>query len=580
MADASMVDPNQMTPGLPTLDYNLESDKVLRRQKIAQMLLEQSQQNQAGHIFSNPMFTGYARSPTEGLGGAIAKIASGVLSGMSQGKADQAQKDLTTQADQRYSERNQQLADLASQVMGGGSPSASANGGSDALIPSPSDAQTMPLPPSDAQVSVPTPLPASPTTIASVLSQMPNQQTSGPPTPPAQTNIPTPAEIAEIAQTDPEGAANLEATLGSTPARSHHGATGSWDAPRSGPQISPQMAAQVLSSLAPPPNNIVPEQAPAPAPPSAPLPIPPELQGPGANPSVTAAVMGTPPPAAPQMNPAQYQLKQQAILGQMMHEGPAAASEAQAIQAQNFTHNDRYQIVADPINGGFVELDKITGRTAPAGMNGAQKVLETKDTPTGVMERTASGWRPSVDANGQPIMSTPSASANDATVRANKESTINTGKAVVSNQSALSSIDATLNRLNRVEQLYNTTATGPIAGHLPNFTSDRQELHSLLAQDIFAETRDAVAGAADAGGAPRMAQSEFKYMANNGGLSQNTTSQAATNLINQQRLRLNALKKSLTQYGSTLDTVAPAQQNTTTTPSRGQTVSAADYGFH
>jgi hypothetical protein len=551
-------DPNSTTPGLPTFDYNLESDKVLRRRQIANMLAQQSQTQGEGKVFSNPMFTGYIPGQNGTPIGAVARVLSAYLSNRQQNQADAAQSALTQQADQRFSDRNSQLAGLASQVLGGGStpPSAPPAGSS--------GAQSFPMPDSGAQTSAPMPLP--PQAAAQVLASTPGPTPSVSAAPDQAT--PTADQLAQIAQTDPEGAANLQATTGTAP---------------QAPPIDPQLAAQVLSQQAappapapapatqgpPPPNNGVPPEANIPSPPV------PTSAAPTA-----AAVLGTQTPApAPQgPTPQQIQLQRQSIISQMMHEGPAAQAQAQAMMQAQYSPGEfktlkdengaEHLIYANPRTGQASEVGRVGAATSPVT---GQTTLQDGTLVNMHKDGTTS---PVIAPGGGAAVS----QSHNADVRADKENTINTGKALTANQSALASVNATLARLDRIQQLYTTTATGPIAGHLPDWTSNRQELHSLLAQDIFAETRDAVSGAADAGGAPRMAQSEFKYMANNGGLSQTTNAPAAINLINQQKLRLTALKQSLGDYGATLQSVAPPQQGGAA-PARGQTVTAADYGF-
>ena len=91
--------------------------------------------------------------------------------------------------------------------------------------------------------------------------------------------------------------------------------------------------------------------------------------------------------------------------------GPVGQQIASAQFSQLFgSKNGRFttEIKADPVNGGFVQVvtDTQTGATryAPLKMDGGgEKVLETKDTPNGIMERTSKGWRLARDGEGVPV---------------------------------------------------------------------------------------------------------------------------------------------------------------------------------
>ncbi|MEB0057319.1 hypothetical protein [Variovorax sp. LG9.2] len=241
------------------------------------------------------------------------------------------------------------------------------------------------------------------------------------------------------------------------------------------------------------------------------------------------------------------------------------AVQAKQLEDQLVGNNGRYKTttIADPINGGFMQSteDSRTGRVSntPLNVSGASKVLETKDTPTGVFERTAQGWRPAVDTStGKPVISTATATDQRATTEAGTK----LDTAVASNTTALASMSAAQARLDRIDQLFKTTWTGPIVGHLFNWTKDRQELQALLAQDIFGETRSAVQSAGDAGAAPKFTGREFQYMEKNGGLNLNTGAPAAANIIAQQRIALNGMQTATQQFGRSL-----AQRAQTNTPS-------------
>lgn len=340
------------------------------------------------------------------------------------------------------------------------------------------------------------------------------------------------------------------------------------------------------------PAPVAPAQTPAAMPPmpqASPMPQNPAQTAPQAMPNAQAAPAMPTPQEQPQIpvtsasspaDPYSHAPSQGELISRLIalgNTGPQGQAIASAQLNQLFaSKNGRFSttVHADPVNGGFVKVttDSQTGNTQVDPITGGsgQKVLETKDTPQGLMERTAAGWRPAVDASGKQIVT--NATASDQ--RAQTEQTVKMGSAANANTSALSAIDSSLARLDRIQQLSHETSVGPLAGHLPNWTAKRQELAALMAQDIFAETKDAVSGAADAGGAPRMAANEFKFMANNGGLSQNMHPEAVDQLIAQQKMRLLRMKQSVSDYGKTLETTAPGGA-----PARGQKVSASQYGF-
>lgn len=235
-------------------------------------------------------------------------------------------------------------------------------------------------------------------------------------------------------------------------------------------------------------------------------------------------------------------------------------------------------VMADPVNGGFIKVteDSATGATQTDRIGSPSGTLVTGQTTD------ANGNRLNVhkdgstsamlDGSGRPVV--------DSTVTArNDDQTTKIGTAVQSNTTAQAAIDTALARNSRIRQLYDDTETGPVTGHLPNWSAKRQELQALLAQDLFGETRNALAGAGDAGGAPKMAQSEFKYMRDNGGLTQTTHSDTAKNIIASMDAQLMAQKQALQGYAQTLKTTAPGAVAPSSVPGRGQTVSAGQWGF-
>src|SRR5665213_2061093 len=100
--------------------------------------------------------------------------------------------------------------------------------------------------------------------------------------------------------------------------------------------------------------------------------------------------------------------------------------------------------------------------------------------------------------------------------------------------SAKAGIPGLIAQLDRMDQLYTTVNTGPLAGALPNWTAGRQELKNLTGQNVFAGVREAVDGAG--GGSQRFTQGELQHFAGgNGGLSLGTKPEVAHNMIAQQR---------------------------------------------
>lgn len=260
-----------------------------------------------------------------------------------------------------------------------------------------------------------------------------------------------------------------------------------------------------------------------------------------------------------------------AELTRIAQTGPMGQQIATAKMNQMFaSKNGRFEtkIMADPVNGGFVQVttDTATGQTLPPQVinAGGGKLVtgQTTDAQGNRLNVHKDGsTSPMLDAQGNPVKDSSVTARND-------DQTLKVGAAVQSNQNAQAAIDAAINRNNRILELYHQTYTGPIGGLIPNGSDARQELHALLAQDLFAETRNALAGAGDAGGAPRMAQSEFKYMKDNGGLSQTTSEHAAENIIANMNAQLMRQKAALQEYGSKL---ASAGSPSVGAPARGQT---------
>jgi hypothetical protein len=272
------------------------------------------------------------------------------------------------------------------------------------------------------------------------------------------------------------------------------------------------------------------------------------------------------------------QAEQIAQLQAIARTGPMGQQMATAqMNAMFGSKNGRFKttVMADPVNGGFIQVteDSATGATQHQRIGGGGEKLvvgETTDEHGNRLNKHKDGsTSPMLDANGKPVV-------DSSVIARNDEQTAKIGAAVQSNANALAAIDTALARNKRIEELYDSTETGPYLGHLPNLTAGRQELNALLAQDLFSETRNALAGAGEAGGAPRMAQSEFQYMRDNGGLKQTTDAKAAKNIIASMNEQLLRQKQALQDHAARLQTTAPGAA---AIPSRGQQVSAAQYGF-
>lgn len=275
------------------------------------------------------------------------------------------------------------------------------------------------------------------------------------------------------------------------------------------------------------------------------------------------------------------QAEQIAQLQAIARTGPLGQQMATAQMNMLFgSRNGRYKttVMADPVNGGFVKVteDTATGATKTdriGSPNGTLITGQTTDAEGNRLNVHKDGsTSPMVDAHGKPVVDSAVTARND-------EQITKIATAQQSNTTALAAIDTAMARNDRILQLYSQTETGPVLGHLPNLTEGRQELQALLAQDLFAETRNALAGAGEAGGAPRMTQSEFEYMRDNGGLKQTTGEGAATNIIASMNAHLLEQKKALQAFGGRLKTTVPGAAAVSHVPGRGQAVNAAQWGF-
>lgn len=178
--------------------------------------------------------------------------------------------------------------------------------------------------------------------------------------------------------------------------KSSGGATGSWGEPAAA-QTAP--AAPQIALAAPP------QQQPAPTPAQAPAAA---AQAPASAAGYMPAIPSTPDMVI-EVPPSQAEMVSR--LAALAQTGPVGAQMATAQMNSLFaSKNGRFNtsVHADPVNGGFIQVvtDTQTGRTQinPIAAAGAgEKVLETKDTPAGIMERTAKGWRLARDGEGNVV---------------------------------------------------------------------------------------------------------------------------------------------------------------------------------
>jgi hypothetical protein len=507
-----------------TFNYGTNADILKRRRQMAEALMAQGQKMPQGQVVPGGPNGFYVRPSA--LSGLAAVLQQG-LGGYLNHKVDEDQKALDANSQAALAYQFQHLRDTApATAPDPNGPVAGSN-----QLPVPDSTQRAPDTPVPTQQLAASLL--GPATGSQVSNGIPVDLNNGP------TPVPSPSDAApEPVQSISPAARSVASAL-----------VGNGDAPA--PSVTPSPAPQ-------------------------PLPV-------NAGPAMPNILAQPAPQATPSVGqtPGEFIQHMQALA----NTGPMGQQLATSMLATQFgDKNGRYKVEMnrDPQTGqlAVVRVDTATGNAQiiSDGGSGGQKVLETKDTPNGVMERTALGWRPAVDNTGRQVVSTATA----ADQRAGNDQTMKVSGAVQSNKAAIGAIDAANARLDRINDLYKQTMTGPVAGHLPDWTSARQELHALLAQDLFAETKDAISAAGDAGGAPKMAQSEFKYMANNGGLAQTTNADAAANLIAQQRLRLNSLRNSLVQHGATLNqqngqTVAPGSG--VVIPGKGQTFNGPSADF-
>jgi hypothetical protein len=594
------------TPSDPsTFNYDVETQKLARQRQAAQALQALAAQSNQGQFVKSGDFTGFAGGNT--VGSTLARVLAGVLGVNANSEADDKQKQLTQDsqdaltwamdpknspagqraaAAQAKSESDAELQREASRTIQGGKridPNADQSPDVQTFAVATPTTTTIPLAQAAAKAlgSMQGVAPSSAAMPVANVSIAPSQAVTGGPQsfgsgsgvsgklgPP--TNLPTgasgglsPSDIATAAKLFGGGSPSpAPAPTGNAPGTSQNvtDATGpATSAPAMPPMPQQSQAPMPQSQMAPPP---------APQPQMAQQQEPTASNGDSRS-MIDQAVANAQPTQADQI----------AQLQAIARTGPMGQQMATAqMNAMFGSKVGRYKttVMADPVNGGFIQVteDSATGATQHQRIGGGGDKIVTGQTTDEHGNRLNvhkdGSTSAMVDANGKPVV-------DSSVIARNDEQTAKIGAAVQSNANALAAIDTALARNKRIEELYDSTETGVVAGHLPNWTPGRQELNALLAQDLFSETRNALAGAGEAGGAPRMAQSEFQYMRDNGGLKQTTDAKAAKNIIASMNEQLLRQKQALQDHAARLQTTAPGAA--AAVPGRGQQVSAAQYGF-
>jgi hypothetical protein len=594
------------TPSDPsTFNYDVEAQKLARQRQAAQALQALGAQSNQGQFIKSGDFTGFAGGNT--VGSSLARVLAGVLGVNANNEADDKQKQLTQDsqdalawamdpknspagqraaAEQMQKEADAELQREANRTLQGGEridPNADQS----------PDVQTF---------AVDTPSTTIIPLAKAAAKALGSKTGGGAGAAMPAANVPTgPAQTVTGGPQSFGSGSGLSRKLGPS-TNLPTGASGG---------LSPDdiaMAAKLFGGGSPSPTpapagnvrgtsqNVTSATGPAPSAPTVP-PMPQQSQAPMPQPQPQmAAPQGPQPqmaqqdePAAPNGDPRSMidqavanaqptQADQIAQLQAIARTGPMGQQMATAqMNAMFGSKVGRYKttVMADPVNGGFIQVteDSATGATQHQRIGGGGEKLVTGQTTDEHGNRLNvhkdGSTSAMLDGSGKPVV-------DSSVVARNDEQTAKIGAAVQSNANALAAIDTALARNKRIAELYDLTETGPFVGHLPNLTKERQELQALLAQDLFSETRNALAGAGEAGGAPRMAQSEFQYMRDNGGLKQTTNKQTAKNLLASMDELLLKQRQAVNDYRDKLQSTAPGAA---AVPSRGQQVSAAQYGF-
>jgi hypothetical protein len=274
---------------------------------------------------------------------------------------------------------------------------------------------------------------------------------------------------------------------------------------------------------------------------------------------------------------------QEQKIGQLMkiaQTGPMGQQMAQGqLQQMYASKNGRFttDVKPDPVNGGFVAVttDSQTGQIkniVPIGMSGS--TLVTGQTTDAIGRR----WNMHKDGSVSPLNDPSGKQIVDPTVvNANNDNATKVAANSASVQGAISGLQGQLNSLDRMDALYDKTSTGPIAGTLPAWTDNRQELQSLAGSNAFAGVREAVDGVG--GGSQKFTQGELSHFSGgNGGLSLDTSPPVAHNIIAQQRAVLTA-KLQAFQAQQSQSPQAPGAAPQGGVPGYGVSTIASAHGF-
>jgi hypothetical protein len=261
--------------------------------------------------------------------------------------------------------------------------------------------------------------------------------------------------------------------------------------------------------------------------------------------------------AAANAQPTQAQSIDQIM--KLANSGPMGKQLASAQLTQLFgSKNGRFTttVHADPVNGGFVQVvtDSATGQSQATPLNLGQGSGGAYS-----LETAADGTRMKVFKNGAPSVplldSKGEAVKDPSAIKQTHEQEIKINDTVSKNKQAIGAIDATTQRLDTIDELADKWG-GPAYSMIPDKVAPAglRLYRSLIGQDVFSGVRDAVANGGE--GAPRFTQGEFSHFEHNGGLNPDMHPQTVKELTAQQRIRLNAMKGALVEFGSTLP-VAP-----------------------
>lgn len=438
--------------GFIGFNYNSEADRIKRQRALADALAVQSQKQVQPSFVSNGTGTFY--SGADGKLSAISQLAAALLASKNNNDASERQKNVDkTSADalayhldpnnapwaQRqaeedaYAQAEETIARLKAQGV-------SEQPTAQQLGPGYEEARPAPLP-APAEQPLPTETPKPSAVVAKALQA-----------PVEKPNL-TPQQIEaysarQASQTQGQrrgssGSLRRNAYVAglnqpvSTQPTSEGGATGSWGDPAPVP-----IASAAATALAP---MQAPTQQPAPQPvaaaPAAAMtqPLTPQVQ-------VAQAIEGV--QRARVQPTVSEQLKH---ISAIANTGPIGAQIAQAEFQNMFGAKNEYEVspIKDKDTGDITAVLKYNRRTGQyqvdnlsEGRSG-EKVLETKDTPTGIMERTRSGWRLARDQNGNVVAGKEAQDTKEkqGKLGAELDSHILAGEALKKSLNALTSID-------------------------------------------------------------------------------------------------------------------------------------------